>query len=70
MIGRRRVRHHIHEHLVGNLSLHPVQFQERDRRGCPDAFLPIEKWMVLHEMKEIGRSHFEQFAVKVVPAES
>jgi hypothetical protein len=61
---------HLSKRLVWNSRFNPIHHEKRKCGGCADAFVSIQKRMILDEAKEIGCGHFVQIAMKVVPAES
>ena len=63
-------KHHIDKRLIRHLAFDTIHRQKDKSCGCPNAFVSVKKWMVLHEVKEIGRRHFIQITVQIVPSES
>ncbi len=61
---------HVDERPVGYLRLDAVEFQECQHRSRTDTFIPINERMVLHQVAEIGRGHFEAITMEVVFSKS
>lgn len=48
----------------------PIKLKERKRSHGTRALVAINKGMVLYDMEKIGRGHFKEIGVKILPAEA
>lgn len=57
---------YVDERLIEYLGLDAIEFQECQCGSRTDTLIPVNERMVLHQVVEVGRSHFEAIAVEVL----